>query len=464
MGSTPDYTSNDTYQPRSVEAEEAVLGAVLVNPDAFYDVRADARLEARHFFIERHGWLWRVYERLVERGDPIDYTMVCSELEAVGKLAEFGGASAVLALINKTPNALNATGYGRIVVRMWWRREKLHQLQRAARLVQAESLDIMEIDSQIRDMLAEHAITGSDVQPARRLFGRFDEDYRRRREDAGDAIDAGLFEFNAVFAGRHRLGEYTIIQGLANIGKSFMAAQLAVAASRQVPVLYFTFEGVAEDVRDRMVAIAAGVPLDEIASGDYRGDHYERAFQIAMSFAERRIDVVDSLTDVKEVRRQVEAAILRHDFERPLVFIDNLNNIADAMPGKPYDNLSRVSAEVLQLVRQTGAGVVALAQQSNLYDPSTMRGVDVIKRALTPSMRTVEGSRKLAQHPHNLYGLYSADYIGERITRAEFDDPDCPPGHMVLMNCRQRNARGAVSAVVRWNTAIPRFESKQVGR
>ena len=75
--------------PHSREAEEAVLGAVLINPEAYYDVASFLR--ADDFYIHRHRWIWECFTRLHERRIPVDLLTVTEELEQQGQLAEVGG-------------------------------------------------------------------------------------------------------------------------------------------------------------------------------------------------------------------------------------------------------------------------------------------------------------------------------------------------------------------------------------
>jgi replicative DNA helicase len=99
-----------TAQP---EAEEAVLGAVLINPEAYYDVASFLR--ADDFYIHRHRWIWETFTRLHERRIPIDLLTVTDELDQQGQLEETGGPAYLTALINNVPTRA-ALGCGRIIV------------------------------------------------------------------------------------------------------------------------------------------------------------------------------------------------------------------------------------------------------------------------------------------------------------------------------------------------------------
>src|SRR5574341_1470561 len=133
----------DQLAPHSIEAEEAVLGSILINPESLYEVLPF--LKGEDFFIVRHSWIWDAMLRLHERRDPIDYLTVVSELEQVGQLAEVGGAAYILSLINKTPSALNVEGYGRIVERMALRSGLIDAAQRVVRVAPSDETEIEDV-------------------------------------------------------------------------------------------------------------------------------------------------------------------------------------------------------------------------------------------------------------------------------------------------------------------------------
>jgi replicative DNA helicase len=105
----------DKMVPHNVEAEQAVLGALLIDPDAIYKV--STFLRADDFYVAKHEWMYESVTSLHERGEAIDYVTLCDELERREQLAEIGGAAYITSLINATPTALNVEYYGRIVER-----------------------------------------------------------------------------------------------------------------------------------------------------------------------------------------------------------------------------------------------------------------------------------------------------------------------------------------------------------
>ena len=113
----------DRMPPHSVEAEEAVLGSVLIDPEAMH--RVNSFLKGDDFYIVKHQWVWEACAGLLERRDPIDFVTVTKELAARNQLDELGGPAYISHLINVVPTAIHAEGYGRIVERTARRRKLL---------------------------------------------------------------------------------------------------------------------------------------------------------------------------------------------------------------------------------------------------------------------------------------------------------------------------------------------------
>ena len=99
--------------PHSREAEEGVVGAVLINPECYYEV-AEVVAPA-DFYIHRHRWIMEAVKGLMERKVPVDMLTVSEELDRMGQLAEIGGPAYLTRLIGGVPSSLNAASYARIV-------------------------------------------------------------------------------------------------------------------------------------------------------------------------------------------------------------------------------------------------------------------------------------------------------------------------------------------------------------
>src|SRR5574340_796966 len=92
--------------PHSREAEEAVVGAVLINPEVYYDIAQF--LQADDFYIHRHKWIWEAFTSLHEQRIPIDLLTLTEELERKGQREEIGGRAFLPTVVNQVPSSLNA--------------------------------------------------------------------------------------------------------------------------------------------------------------------------------------------------------------------------------------------------------------------------------------------------------------------------------------------------------------------
>ena len=131
-------------QPHNRQAEEAVLGSVLINPDSYYDV-AEV-LEADFFYIIRNRWIWEVFTHLHENRIPIDILTTTEELENRNQMEEVGGQAYLLMLVNQTPSSLNAQAYAKIVEETSVRRRMLASANEMAKLAyQQDKLSLIHI-------------------------------------------------------------------------------------------------------------------------------------------------------------------------------------------------------------------------------------------------------------------------------------------------------------------------------
>ena len=228
----------------NVEAEEAVLGAMLIDPDAIVKVKSLLRIQ--DFYIERNGWIFAVMVSLIEDGESVDFVTVCDRLEQAGKLRETGGAAYITRLLNVTPTSIAVMDYAKIV----------------------RNLSIRRAVNRAAGLIAEAASSGDDLQDtlvtARAIIDA--ELYR--------AVGGDLKTYTADFILNHPWPEIvwavpdilptglSVLAGRPKMGKSFLALQIAQAVGaggmvfdRRVqagPVLYLALEDSGGRIERRM--------------------------------------------------------------------------------------------------------------------------------------------------------------------------------------------------------------------
>ncbi|MGB9521786.1 MAG: replicative DNA helicase, partial [Anaerolineales bacterium] len=146
-------TSSAAIVPHHPEAEEAVLGSILINPEAYFDVASFLRPE--DFYIHRNRWIWECITHLHETRTPIDFLTVTDELNRRGQLEEIGGAAYLSYLITNVPSSLHAEAYGKMIEAASVRRQMMNAANDIAKLALQQETTIDDIMDE-----AEKAIFG----------------------------------------------------------------------------------------------------------------------------------------------------------------------------------------------------------------------------------------------------------------------------------------------------------------
>ncbi len=176
----PETQSSDLRTPpHDKAAEEAVLGAILINSEKYYDV--SQLISKNDFYIRRNQWIWQAYMVLIESGQDVDVQTVASELEKQGKLEESGGKVFLYSLASNTPTSMHAESYASIIAEKSIRRQLINASDQISQLATDEK---RKLDNALD--LAEKAIfnvseyrTRKDVQQISDVLG---EIYNQVRE------------------------------------------------------------------------------------------------------------------------------------------------------------------------------------------------------------------------------------------------------------------------------------------
>ena len=130
-----------TSPPCNVEAESAVLGAFLIDPDGASQ-QVNGYLKPAHFYLKKHTLIYSAVQALRQRDEPVDMLTLATELETRGKLKQIGGAVYLSQLVSAVPSAINVYHYAESVHDTWRRREVLRLLSDVSRLAYNESSDL----------------------------------------------------------------------------------------------------------------------------------------------------------------------------------------------------------------------------------------------------------------------------------------------------------------------------------
>jgi replicative DNA helicase len=263
----------------SREAEEGVLGAVLINPVEFTTLG----LEPAHFFIQRHGFIWKAYTRLYSAGAAIDFITLGDELERAGQMDEVGGAAYIAGLVNRTPSSLHAADYAATIKDFSRRRAWRNTAGKIAKLAFDKDSDLEVASGDVIDeLLRAVSVEGAAVHVSEFAARVLAEAYERK-ENPGNiwGIPTGFSDFDNITGGLQP-GEVLDLSGEPGIGKSIFAMQAGFQmAEAGEPGALYSIEMKGEAVVRRRVSHDSKVKTRAIKSG-YMDDAEFAAFLQAM--------------------------------------------------------------------------------------------------------------------------------------------------------------------------------------
>ena len=265
----PSVPSTSTI-PHNREAEEAVVGAVLINPEAYYDLAQF--LQADDFYIHRHRWIWEAFTRLHEKRIPLDFLTVTEELQSAGQLAEIGGPAYLTALLNQVPTSLHAEAYGRMVEAAAIRRRLLTSANTIATLAYNEQETVENVIEESEKSLfnVSERRLHNDVKPISQVmsevYDRIDELAKRPEDIVG--VPAGFKDLDHMLGGLQP-SDLLIIAGRPGQGKSGFLLSVAMNAAllHKKHIAIFSLEMSNEQVAQRLISQQTGIDSQHLRTG-----------------------------------------------------------------------------------------------------------------------------------------------------------------------------------------------------
>ncbi|MBN1201815.1 MAG: replicative DNA helicase [Anaerolineae bacterium] len=361
----------DRMAPHSVEAEEAVLGSILINPDALFEVASF--LQADDFFIVRNGWVWEAILRIQQRDEEIDYVTVIEELRHLGQLDEIGGPAYITHLINNTPSSIYAEAYGRIVERAAIRRRLLASASDIAQLAHEESADINEVidraeaslfsvtERQLRKELVPIQLAISDY------YDRIESLYGQ--EDVPLGVPTGFTDLDNLLGGLQK-SDLIIVAGRPGMGKTSWLLSAALNAARaKARVAIFSMEMSKEQIVQRLVSSETGISTHDLRLGRLDDHQWNKFVKATGDLAKLRIFLDDTPALVPlQMRAKCRRLYSEHGLDLIMVDYLQLMTSGTGRLENRVQEISYISRNLKQIARELNVPVLAAAQLSRAVE------------------------------------------------------------------------------------------------
>lgn len=399
----------DRIPPQNLEAEQAVLGAILLQSEAL--ITAMERVRDEDFYNSGHQLIFETMVELGEEGQPIDLVTLTAKLQDKGQLETIGGVSYLAKLAHAVPTAANVDYYARIIEE----KSMIRRLIRTATQIVSDGYtggeDVGDLlsDAERRILEISNRRSGSGFIAIRdvlmEVFEKVEQLHQNRGATTG--VASGFADLDRMTSGFQR-SDLIIVAARPSVGKTAFALNIAqnAAVRGKETVAIFSLEMGAAQLVQRMICAEANLDANVMRTGDFKSDDDWSKLTMgiaALSEAEIYIDDTPGVT-VADIRAKCRR--LKKERGLGMIVIDYLQLIHGR--GKPGENrqqeVSEISRTLKQIARELEVPVIALSQLS--------RGVEQ-RQDKRPMMSDLRESGSIEQDADIVAFLYRDDYYNQ---------------------------------------------------
>lgn len=404
----------DRLPPFNPEAEESVLGSLLMDPMAIHSIPF---LRPEHFYRERNGTIFKLAQAVTRDDAPVDFTTLSDKLREQGVFDEVGGLAYLSHLVSVVPTAVHIEHYARIVERLAVRRRGISAGGKIAALMYDETITLEDAIARCVETLGS-AIVSDGQRPVyspdalAELFLNEAMRLAEAREEGlglmtGTRIDyflRGLKPGNVyVVAARPGMGKSTLVQGFA---RKFARkdGKKVFLATAEMTALQLAWREAAYELR-----MDAGELERRIASGD--PDSHALVHQVVTALAKTGVHIFDA-SGMTAMEIRAKAARMQQTEGLDVIIIDYLQRLADASSDQDENDvraISKVSGNVCDMAKALGVPVILVSQLSRACESRPDK---------RPILSDLRGSGALEQDAYGVLFIYRDEKYNKNTSEA----------------------------------------------
>lgn len=363
-----------TLEPHNIEAEENVIGSLLIDPDAI--AKISTLIKENDFYIQRLGWVYSVVKYLYEQNKPANIVLIGDELERRNQLKDIGGSAELTALMNATYTSVHVEYYAEIVKRCAGLRNLIRAGGEIARLAwsdQEELNQIMDKAEQIIFDVTSGSQTGVGPQPISSGLSKYYDrvEYLSQHTNKLIGLPTGLVDLDRLLGGLQR-SDMVVLAGRPGSGKTSLALSIGRNAARKwgKRVLMFSLEMSDEQLIQRLVSSETGIDSQKLRRGTLADDEWPVFYQAMKNLSDAKLWIDDTpALSVLELRARARRIHAEHGLD--LIIIDYLQLMNDSGGGKKENRaqeVSYISRNIKALARELNVPILALSQLSRAVE------------------------------------------------------------------------------------------------
>jgi replicative DNA helicase len=360
--------------PQNLEAEQSLLGCLLIDKDAV--VRIADQVNIEDFYREAHGTIYETILDLFERHDPIDILSLGNRLEEKKLLQRIGGRAYLVELSNLVPTSAHIVHYGEIVQK----KATLRRLLEAATHITQmgfsgeEDIDITLDEAERKLFQVSEKFNKNTFVPIRNIlegtFERIDELHRDKGKLRG--VPSGFKDIDSILAGFQK-SDLIILAARPSVGKTSFALDIArhIGVNEKKPVGLFSLEMSKEQLVDRLICAQADLDLWRLRTGRLsdKGDDFPKMAKALGELSEAPIFIDDS-ANLNIMQLRTKARRLKTEHGLGVILVDYLQ-LMEGRTNKSdnrVQEVSEISRGLKQIAKELNVPVIALAQLSRAVE------------------------------------------------------------------------------------------------
>jgi replicative DNA helicase len=374
MNDAPKMSKHLRTPPQHIDAERALIGAIILKPDVMHDISVTIYPES--FYADKHREIYKAVIEIFMKGDPIDLLSVTTRLKSNGQLERIGGATYITELVETVPAAGNALYYAEQVQNKSVLRGLINAAEDIAELGYSDPENIDETLDQAEKKVY-NVTNNTTTQKFKTIGSSLTEAWERfehlsANEHANRGVPTGFGALDNILAGLQK-SDLIILAARPSMGKTTFALDIARNAALQsgASVGIFSLEMSDQQLVDRMLAAEAGVDSWKLRTGKLKTDQEFEAVQSAMGKLSEAPIHIDDQPGNNILKMRSSARRLKNEHGLDLLIVDYLQLMSPTST-KASDSMvqqvTEISRSLKILARELDVPVLALSQLSRAVE------------------------------------------------------------------------------------------------
>ncbi|HEX2034079.1 MAG TPA: replicative DNA helicase [Chloroflexota bacterium] len=362
--------AEERLPPQNIEAEQSVLGSILIDRDAI--VRVAGFLRPEDFYREAHRLIYQAALDLFERREPADFVLLCDELEQRSRLDQVGGPAYLTSLINMVPTAVNVEYYGHIVERCAILRRLISaggQIAGVAYDLQHDAELAVDKAEQILFSLTQRRRAQEFVPISQVLENYFDQiDYIHQNKGKTFGVPTGFKKLDEITGGLQR-SDLIILAARPGMGKTSFALNIAshAALKNHITVGIFSLEMSRDQLVQRLICSEAGIDSHRLRTGFIEEGEWAKIAQAIGELSEAPV-FIDDTPGISIMELRTKARRLQAEHDLGFIIVDYLQLMQGRRTENRVQEVSDISMGLKALARELNVPVLAASQLSRAVE------------------------------------------------------------------------------------------------